>query len=814
VNKREIPLLTGIFIISSVTLCLEISLTRYFSISQHYHFAFLVVSISFLGYGASGSLLSLFPRLLEIKPALFLSSTSLLYSLSILICFIFCNILPFDFFKLSWDKNQIFFIFLFYFLLSLPFLFAGLTISFAITSTSWMVNKLYFADLLGAGTGSLLATATFLPRGDRGVMLIISFIVLWASILFRAGRSSRLFILIVALLISFEVTLFLISPPFLSFRISPYKSLPLALKYPQARLLFTKWNSISRIDIIESGAIRFAPGLSLIYEKSLPHQLGLSVDGGELTAITNVKNLDEQSLEFLSFLPSSLAYHFVKNPDVLIIEPKGSLDVLAAHFFKANSIKVIESNPLIKYIVQNELASFSGHIYEKENISIISTQSRVALKNEKKKYDLIVFPLSDVFGSSHTGLYGFGENYLYTLDSFATILDLLSPRGLISMTLYLLPPPRQELRLLATWIEALEGKNKNPASHLIAIRSWGTISYFIKNSPFSTADIKALKEFSKKCLFDLIFYEGIKEDEVNLYNRFDKPLYYNYTLKLLSSSERENFLSAYLFKISPVTDNRPFFYNFFKPEKLKATYDAFGQKLLPFLQGEFLVPLLFFQALLIAFILILMPHLLKKRNRIIMNKNLFFSVLLYFGLIGMSFMFVEIILIQKFILFLGHPLYSISVILSSLLISSGIGSLFSRRFLIQEDNLKIRLRLSLCATTLIIILYLYFLPLIFRHLISANFSLKVFLTFFFILPLGFMMGFPFPTGIRLLEKQNKKLIPWAWAINAFSSVINSVAALLIAFFTGYMFVLSLAAAGYLISSSFLNFSNHRNKTHA
>jgi len=802
--------LVAIFFVSSATLCLEISLTRYFSISQQYHFAFLVVSIAFLGYGASGSFLTLFKTFHSVDRDTFLSYSSLLYSLTILLSFLLCNSIPFDFIRLSWDKNHVFFVVLYYFLLSVPFFFAGLTISFAISRASHLVTKIYFSDLLGAGAGTLLALIVFLPRGDRGVVIFISLLALLSSFLFGAKRPFT-FKLLLLFLVAAEIGLLLYSPSWLSFRISPFKALPVALKYPQAKSLFTEWNATSRVDILESPAVRYAPGLSLLYEKKLPPQLGLSVDGGELSAITQFKNSSDPRLEFLSYLPSSLAYTFLESPNTLIIEPKGGLDVLSALVFDASQIKVIESNPLIVKLLRKELAQFSGNLYLKKNIQLESAYSRASLKQDKKIYDLIVFSLTDVFGASGTGLYGFGENYLYTAESFIHILNRLSPDGLVSVSLYLLPPPREEMRILATWIEALEKSEKDPFSRLIAIRSWGTISLFIKKSPYSKHQIQKLKDFADKCLFDLVYYPGIKTEEANIHNKFEKPLYHNLTLQLLTPSKREKLYKNHLFQVKPVTDNRPFFFNFFKLNKLKATYRALGQKWFPFLQGEYLVPLLFFQSVIIAFVLIFFPLFVHRKVKNV-ERGAPLRIFFYFSLIGMAFMFVEITLIQKFILFLGHPLYSISVIIFSLLFSSGLGSFFSKK--LMGHNLKKNLRSALLFCAGLIVIYLFLLPFFYEYLIGLKLILKLILTFLIIFPLGFLMGFPFPTGIRLLGKKEKRLIPWAWASNAFSSVINSIFALMIAFWGGYNFVLMLAAGGYLLALPFLSFSNHGNKADA
>jgi len=802
--------LAGIFLVSLVTLCLEMSLTRYFSVSQQYHFAFWVVSIAFLGYGASGSFLSLFRRKRPIDRDNFLSSTSLFLSLSIFLSFLVCNSLPFDFISISWDKNQIFFIFLYFLLLCLPFFFSGLTISFAITSSASLVNKIYFSDLSGAGIGTLFAVIVFLPKGDRGVFVFLSLLALLASYLFGLKRSSFFKFLLIFLLAG-EVFLFVTSPSWLSFRISPFKALPTALKYPNAERLSTQWDSFSRVDVIDSPAVRYAPGLSLLYEKSLPPQLGISIDGGELTAITRFSDLPEPNLEFLSELPSSLAYSLIRNPRALIIEPRGSLDVLAAVIYKASSIKVIETNPLIRKLLAQDLASFSGNLYKRDDVQVVPVNSRAVLQQEKNEFDLIVFSLTDVFGSSSSGLYGFRENYLFTRDSFQQVIDRLSSQGIASMTLYSLPPPRQEIRSLATWIEALEKNGKKPAKCIVALRSWGTISYFIKKNPYRSDQIQSLKNFAERCLFDLVYYPGMKKEEANRYNVYEKPLYYELTQELLDPQNRDQLYRDYLFKIKPVTDDKPFFYNFFKLNRLKETYKALSQRWLPFLQGEFLLPLLLFQAGLIAFVLIFLPlFALRKGKR--PREGKFWKIFFYFGFIGMAFMFVEITLIQKFILFLSHPLYSIAIIIFSLLFSAGMGSYFSERILGQSLDKNLKRSLVFCAG--LIALYLVLLPLFFRGCLGCPFLLKMLLTVLIIFPLGFLMGFPFPTGIRLLTRGDQSTIPWAWATNAFSSVVNSISALMLAFWGGYNLVLFLAAGAYLLALLFLGFSNHGHEANA
>jgi len=557
--------------------------------------------------------------------------------------------------------------------------------------------------------------------------------------------------------------------------------------------------------------VRFAPGLSLVEGNQPPPQLGLSVDGGDLNAVTKVSSLDDPALAFLSSLPSSLPYFLLSRPRVLVLEPRGGLDVLEALVFQASKIVAFESNPLLPRLLRNELSSFCGNLYNRPDIKIISEHPRAAMKKEKSSYDLIIFGLTDVFGAAATGLHGVGENYLYTVESFLRLLDLLAPNGLIILSSYLLPPPRQEAKILATWIEALERKQLDPASRLAAIRTWGTLSLFIKKEPFNEQEIARLKDFCRERLFDTVYYPGIKKEELNIYNQMDRPAYEELFSLLLDPSRRKAISENYLFEIKPASDNRPFFYNFYKWKKGKATYEALGKNLIFLFEGKFLLALLFLQAGLAAFAFIMLP-LSGLRQDSASPRRILALVFFYFGLLGAAFIFIEIILIQKFILFLGHPLYSVSTVIFSLLFSSGMGSLSSKKIL-GADPLK-RMKACLLFCAILTLLYLYLLPAFFERFVGLSLGLKISFSLGLIFPLGFLMGFPFPTGIRLLERTNSRLIPWAWSANAFSTVTNSILAHLIALSAGYNAVLILAAGGYLFALPFLRFADHGNKADA
>ncbi len=293
-----------IFLCSLSSLAYEITLTRIFSVSLWYHFAFMVISIAMLGIGASGTVLTLYPRLKNLS---YIGLYSLLLGIGISMSYILSNLIPFDPVRLSWEKMQLFYISLYYITLSLPFFFTGLIIATAFSSMGEKSSIVYGADLLGAGTGSIIILYAMTITGPERAVFILSSIALIASFMV----SNKWLKAVSLICIFLNLTLLLHLPSFVSLRMSPYKGLQVALKYPGAEHLKTYFSPFSRIDTFKSPAVRFAPGLSLRYLDTLPEQIGLSIDGSEMNAITSV--YDRETLRFLRYLPSALPYE-IRNP--------------------------------------------------------------------------------------------------------------------------------------------------------------------------------------------------------------------------------------------------------------------------------------------------------------------------------------------------------------------------------------------------------------------------------------------------------------------------------------------------------------------
>jgi len=776
-NNRAI--LTLIFSASLASLSFEISLLRIFSISLWYHFAFMVISIAMLGIAASGTALAVFPGLKDIRK---LPLYGLMLSASIPLSYLLANAVPFDPARLSWDRLQLLAIGLYYIILCIPFFCFGLIVSLAYSAISQKANAIYASDLLGAGAGALAMVWLLSLAGPETSVFIVSMLPALA-LLARINWKTRTASL---LLIAVNLTVLFMHPQFIQPRISPYKPFSLALQFPGAERLGTAYSSYSRVDLFTSPAIRFAPGLSFTYLKPLPNQTGLALDAGDLHAITD--EADTSRLAFLGALPSSLAYHLGPKQDVLIIEPRAGLAVLTAQTFGARTVSAVDSNPLVIRAVRDYGRAHGSRMYEENTWTGLG---RTWLAASDREFDVIDLSL---MGPSLAAPFGFAEDYRFTVEACEQYLAHLKKNGYLSLNLYMMPPPRTELRLLATLVRAAEASGIRDISRQVAaIRSWDTLTLLVKKSTLTAEDISRIKSFAGKMRFDLVYYAGIKPEESNVHIKMAGNEYAEAFQRLMNRETRDRFINDYLFDIRPVTDEKPFFNYFLKVENVRAIYRLMGEKWQYFIEEGYLLPVLFVQVFVISTVLILLP-LITLRGRGPVSTELHpLRSLAYFALLGVGYMFVELACIQKMVLGLENPSYAASTVIASILISSGIGSLLGLRV----TSLKNPFVLLILAGVIVVTSLL--LPGTVAAISHHPLLLKIILSFVLLMPAGILMGIPFPLGISLLHTTAPRLIPWAWAVNGCFSVLAPILAVMLALSAGYHLVLFAGAAMYLVA---------------
>lgn len=786
-QRRSPRTYIAIYLVSTAGLTYEISLTRLFSLIQGYHFAFMVISIALIGIGAGGAMLMPGSWSRKFHQGRFHATLAGLFSISSLLCYIASNHLLFDPVRAAWSKVEFLKIFMQYIFLSAPFISVGMIISSAMRSMPDKIHRIYLFDLAGAATGCLLVLSVLSHTGSEGAIIISSLLAFVASLIFYRPCDIRTMLIpVIAFILLTSLTFGpgrLMKP-----RISPYMGLSTALNFPGGRLVETLFSPSGRLDIVDSPAVRSAPGISLGYHKPLPPQMGFTINGGGLRTVTGSKG----DLGFLRHLPMTLPYRLIEKGDTFLVDAGGGMGLLLAMENGAGSVSGSETSGVIVDAMRGPLADFSGMIYDKTGVS--HGAGRHVLSDMGRSFDIIHIELTDTLGSSSSGIGGLQESYGLTVEAFGEYMNHLNEGGLISASIYLLPPPRGEVKLLSTIVRALEeGSIQEPEKSIAAIKSWGVATLLVKNGFFDRDEILKIKRFCIEEGFDLIWYPGMKREEANIHNRFETPIYHDLFRRIMEEDGRYTFLDEYIFDLSPSTDDRPFFSQTFKMDRMRETYENAGAKWGILIEGGYLLPIVFIQSVFASILLIMAPLFISKERLVAIGTLLPTSI--YFAAIGVGFMFLEITLMQKLIPALGEPVYAISAVLFSILIASGLGSYISGRFQLIREN-AMRLLISL---PVLILIYAACIGPVVKAISSPHLLTRFVLTFLFLLPLGIFMGIPFPTGMTLLGKKHKELIPWAWCVNGSFSVISSVLAMMIALVFGYSTVILLAALSYIVA---------------
>ena len=768
----------GLALLSAAALAFELTLTRLFSVTQWYHFAFLAVSVALLGYGASGTALSLVPRWARPPTAQRASTLAILFAASIVGAYLSLNYLPFDSYRIAWERIQVLYLVLYYLILTAPFFCAGLVTGLLLTAHATRAARLYAANLLGSAMGGLVPLLA-LPLVGEDTVLVIAALGLLAALIFQTPSSKlarKLFTLAGCCLL---LTLACMPPALFQLRLSPYKGLSQVLLFPDARVTWRRWNAFSRVDRVASSAIRSAPGLSLSYPGKLPVEDGLFVDGDDLSPV--VRDMGEAQ-GFTDYLPVALPYLLRAGGQALILEPRGGLDVEVALGQRAASVIAVDSNPL--------LVEAGGDVYRDPRVQVVTEEGRSYARRSTEAFDIVHLALSDSYRPVTSGAYSLGERYDLTVEAFEDYMARLRPGGLLVVERWLQLPPSETLRAGATAIEALRRAGvDDPAAQLVVVRDWQVGLILVKNGAFVDDELVAIREFCGSRGLDLVAMPGLVEAETNRYNVLKEPLYFRAFRELLTDPEAV--YAAQTYDVRPPTDDRPFFFHFFRWGQTRALLQQLGRTWQPWGGSGYLVLIaLLGLAVITSSVLILLPLVFVKREGREgrdASPGLRGRTLAYFGLLGLGFLFVEIPLMQRFILFLGQPIYAFTTVLAAILFFSGLGSLTSAR---------ISGRWTLPLLVVAILLYPLVLPLLFQALLGAPLIIRLFATGLALAPLGFLMGTPFPGGLAWLRERAPGLIPWAWAVNGCTSVLASVLAAIIALAVGFSWVLVAAALAY------------------
>ena len=778
--------------VSAAAIGYEILLMRALSIVQWHHFAYMIISLALLGYGASGTFIALFRHWLEPRFQLAFALCALLFSITMLICFVLGLRVPFNALEIIWEPQQFLNLSLIYLIFFVPFFFAACCIGLAFTFRREIVSRIYFFDLFGAGLGALLIVGALFAMTPQDSLLVLAALAVAASILVGLVSSARNILIAVQTL-----WLILISSglpePWSDLPLSEYKGLSQAMQVVDTRVIGTASSPLGLLTVVESPTVpfRYAPGLSMSARSVPPEQLAVFTDGDAMSVINRFDgDLGKVGkLGYLGDTTGALAYELLQSPDVLVLGAGGGTDVLLALYSGASRVDAVELNPQMIELVRETHAEFAGGIYDDARVEVHSREARGFVAQSDRTYDLIQIGLLDSFGASGAGVQSLHESYLYTVEGLQDYIAHLEPDGVLAITRWLKLPPRDSLKLFATAVEALhESGVSDPGQRLAMIRSWNTSTLVIRNGELNDAHIDSIRTFARTRSFDTVYYPGMPRSEANRFNLLEQPYLHEGAMEIVGGNAGALF-ARYKFHIEPATDNKPYFFHFFKWDSMREVMELRKRGGAGLIEWSYLIVVsTLMQAIVAGCLLILLPL---ARIRGTWPAGTGARMGGYFFLLGLAFLAVEIAFIQKFILFLSHPLYSVAVVLSGFLVFAGIGSGFSARF--KSDN---AIELAVTGIVGMTLLYLLLLPLVFQQFIGLPDVVKVTMSLALIAPLAFFMGMPFPLGLKRLADNAPDFIPWAWGINGFASVVSAALATLLAIEFGFTVLLLLALMLY------------------
>ena len=760
----------GIFLKTLAVLMFQVCLMRILSITLWYHFAFLIISCALLGYGLSGSWLVFFER--PRGPYW----PSFLFAISLLPLVLLADLIQIKPALLSLSALHWFNILAVFILLTIPFFLSGLVLNTLFRNYPQQAFALYCFDLAGAACGTIsFLIVSPLFRELEWIALISVFGFLASAAL---GNSRFKTIISFSLAVLFLITANLSILPEIT--VNEYKALPLALKHKNSRKIGEEWNAVSKVTWFKSPITKHAPGLSLNYQGKFPTQTGIALDNDMVTAASNRFAAYK---EFVASLPISLVFELKKESNnSLILNALGADSILPA----------LSTNTSIDLHFENSLLK---NWHERQayppNVRFLSGTARSVLASESRLYDKIVVSLEGTLPSGLSGLDSLKSNDLYTQEGLESIFNRLSPDGWLTFHQYLLPPPRSELRLLATVLEGITRRGKEPKQHLGILQSVATLLIVYSPSKWNQNDTKTFQTFCNRNSFIPISYPGAPS-EVKKKALQVNPLYAQPVYELLD--DPQSFQTRSVFNLAPLNDDRPYFNVFLKLNKLNGYLAQFDYKWEAIIEGGLLIVLLLLFVCLFSAAIIGFPFVLLRRKWQFASRQT-----IYFIWIGLGFMCVEIALLEKLTLFLGEPVYSFTITLSCLLLASALGA--GR---VKRDTIKPLKGMTAWVVTVLLVFGVFFSKIL-ANMEGLPFEARLFISVVLIMAIGPALGYFFPFGISSIsqylpdKKERENQIALAWCYNGVASVISSTGSIFICLFWGINYLFFLAALFYLLA---------------
>lgn len=780
-KRSAAPLYTALLLITLINMMLELLVTRIFSVVAWYHFSFMAISIALFGMTAGAVYVYLKKdKFNPINITFNLYRYTIYFALAVfaqLLLFLSVPFIP------GGSIPEIASMTVVFAGISVPFFFAGVLVCVLLTKFLNRISFLYFFDLTGAAFGCLL----FVPLMDRleplSMILLLTGLAFFAAIPLRPpGKGLRSAIAIgvlglVALGAAFvnnqtqTMRIFWVrgqqEPP------PPYE----------------RWNSFSRVIVKPYSNRPFGWGLSPVYleKRRTVDQKLLVIDSSAGTVLTRF-NGDLSQVEHLKWDVTNLAHYLRRDAGVAIIGAGGGRDILSALAFSQKRIVGVEINHDVINALIDTYGEYTGHLDRSPRVRLVNDEARSYITRHQERFDIIQSSLIDTYAASSSGAFALTENSLYTVEAWNTFLDHMNDNGILTFSRWWRSDLDGEMfRLTALAAATLEKRGiRDVRRHLMLIRGNKTGNILLSPSPFSDKDESKIAELCEKMKFQYVLGP----------NRATIPEYE----AIINPSQRRQLAQRIPVTLTPPTDNNPFFFQILKASHLFSWNEA--RKFETNANISAIVVLFICLGIVILFsaATIVFPLRHTVRHMEVDRASMRWGIL-FFSAIGMAFMLVEISQLNVLSIFLGHPTYGLTTVLFSLLISSGLGSLFTQRIRIshQAESLR-RVRTTMVFLLLFILVYALASPLIWAMFRSASTAVRVSVAIVMVSLIGFFMGTAFPLGMKVADLSPKSPTQWYWGINGAMSVLSSVIATILCIMMGIRFTLITGWVFYILAA--------------
>jgi len=837
-------------LVAGAVIALQIAIMRIFQVGSWAHFGSLVVSLAMLGFGLTSAIMCVARPWFERHWRGVAAAALLAFGPLAVAANLAAQQLPFNAIFLVSDPAQKWRLFANFMLYLLPFVAGATFLGTVFLRAKTGFNRVYFADLAGSGLCGLVllaATYVFWPED-----LIVAPLVLWAggSLLWFAGIGSLRTGIALAIVAALTIVAHVEAPTafgLTKLATSDYKGVAYARKFPDAKRVYARGTPFGFIEVYASSYLHFAPGLSdnaAFNLKSMPANayLGLYIDGEGPAGI--LRDLPKADTDYFRYLPMIYPYVIKKQPSTFVVQFGGGISTSVA-LANSKHVTVAEGNPAILTAFRTDptLKSFTGDILRKPNLDVIDYEGRLYLAGTKNRYDVVDLSLADSAGLSSPGGFPIVEKFAYTLEAMESYMRALAPGGVLSVTMWNKEePPKSVLKLYATMAAA--ARAVDPAtldkSFFVVSSYLSTATVLYKNGGFTDAEVAALRDHTRKMSFDEIYYPGIPVDTSDA----DK-IFKDYTAQLFGlvasptdalagspppegdpdatadapAAEGQTALPAttlariawhammagdwdqlsqkYVFDIRRLTNDRPYFAAYIKPADLPAILS--DRSKLELVQDEWGYLLLWATlaiAMITASTLIAIPVVFGWRAVFSKTPGKALTIV-YFACLGLGYIMIEVGMIAEFVLALANATISASIMITGMLVFSGLGSFVSERILPRARAIMPFVFLGIAA---LLVLYGLFLHVPLDVIGTYPYGLRLLFSFLLVFPPAFLMGFPMPTAMATLAHLKKDtMFLWAWGINGCFSVIGAAMVPIVATAFGLSSVLFVGAGAYLLA---------------